>query len=82
MAKIRGSGVDVVKATLGGASGSFEEAVKAIAKMNEIGVALDLSHSNTQTTAAGIAASRSRRLFRTRDVAPCICIRGIRKIVR
>jgi membrane dipeptidase len=30
---------------------------KAIAKMNEIGVALDLSHSNTQTTADGIAAS-------------------------
>ena len=29
----------------------------AIAKMNEIGVALDLSHSNTQTTADGIAAS-------------------------
>lgn len=30
---------------------------KAIAKMNEIGVALDLSHSNTKTTAEGIAAS-------------------------
>jgi membrane dipeptidase len=30
---------------------------KAIAKMNETGVALDLSHSNTQTTADGIAAS-------------------------
>jgi membrane dipeptidase len=30
---------------------------KAIAKMNELGVALDLSHSNTQTTADGIAAS-------------------------
>jgi membrane dipeptidase len=30
---------------------------QAIAKMNEIGVALDLSHSNTQTTADGIAAS-------------------------
>jgi membrane dipeptidase len=30
---------------------------KAIAKMNELGVALDLSHSNTQTTAEGIAAS-------------------------
>jgi len=29
----------------------------AIAKMNELGVALDLSHSNTQTTAEGIAAS-------------------------
>ena len=30
---------------------------QAIAKMNELGVALDLSHSNTQTTADGIAAS-------------------------
>ena len=29
----------------------------AIAKMNELGVALDLSHSNTKTTAEGIAAS-------------------------
>ena len=29
----------------------------AIAKMNEIGVALDLSHSNTKTTAEGITAS-------------------------
>ena len=30
---------------------------KAITKMNELGVALDLSHSNTKTTADGIAAS-------------------------
>jgi membrane dipeptidase len=30
---------------------------KAIAKMNEFGVALDLSHSNTKTTADGIAVS-------------------------
>jgi membrane dipeptidase len=30
---------------------------KAIAKMNDLGVALDLSHSNTRTTADGIAAS-------------------------
>ena len=30
---------------------------KAVAKMNEVGVAVDLSHSNTQTTADGIAAS-------------------------
>ena len=30
---------------------------KAIAKMNELGVALDLSHSNTKTTAEAIAAS-------------------------
>ena len=31
---------------------------KAIAKMNELGVAVDLSHANTQTTAEGIAASK------------------------
>jgi membrane dipeptidase len=31
---------------------------KAIAKMNELGVALDLSHSNTKTTADGIATSK------------------------
>jgi membrane dipeptidase len=31
---------------------------KAVAKMNEIGVALDLSHSNTQSTADGIAVSK------------------------
>ena len=30
---------------------------QAIAKMNELGVAVDLSHSNTKTTADGIAAS-------------------------
>jgi len=30
----------------------------AVAKMNELGVALDLSHSNTRTTAEGIAASK------------------------
>jgi membrane dipeptidase len=30
---------------------------QAIAKMNQVGVALDLSHSNTKTTADGIAAS-------------------------
>ena len=30
---------------------------QAIAKMNDLGVALDLSHSNTKTTADGIAAS-------------------------
>lgn len=30
---------------------------QAIARMNELGVALDLSHSNTKTTADGIAAS-------------------------
>ncbi len=31
---------------------------RAVAKMNEVGVALDLSHSNTKTTADGIAASK------------------------
>ena len=30
----------------------------AVARMNEVGVALDLSHSNTKTTADGIAASK------------------------
>jgi membrane dipeptidase len=30
----------------------------AVARMNEVGVALDLSHCNTQTTADGIAASK------------------------
>jgi membrane dipeptidase len=30
----------------------------AVAKVNELGVALDLSHSNTKTTADGIAASK------------------------
>jgi membrane dipeptidase len=30
----------------------------AVAKMNEVGVALDLSHCNTKTTADGIAASK------------------------
>lgn len=35
----------------------------AIAKMNEIGVALDLSHSNTKTTADGIAASKKPPLI-------------------
>jgi membrane dipeptidase len=41
----------------GETDGVSELGRKAIAKMNEIGVALDLSHSNTQTTADGIAAS-------------------------
>jgi len=31
---------------------------QAIARMNELGVAVDLSHANTQTTAEGIAASK------------------------
>ena len=36
---------------------------QAIAKMNELGVALDLSHSNTKTTADGIAASKKPPLI-------------------
>lgn len=36
---------------------------KAIARMNELGIALDLSHSNTQTTADGIALSRQPPLI-------------------
>jgi membrane dipeptidase len=41
----------------GETDGLTELGRKAIAKMNELGVALDLSHSNTKTTADGIAAS-------------------------
>jgi membrane dipeptidase len=36
---------------------------KAVAKMNELGVAVDLSHSNTQTTREGIAASTKPIIF-------------------
>lgn len=36
---------------------------KAIAKMNDVGVALDLSHSNVQTTLDGIAQSRKPPVF-------------------
>ena len=41
----------------GDTDGLTELGRKAIAKMNELGVAIDLSHSNTQTTAEGIATS-------------------------
>ena len=41
----------------GDTDGLTELGRKAVAKMNEMGVALDLSHSNTQTTADGVAAS-------------------------
>jgi membrane dipeptidase len=41
----------------GETEGLTELGRKAIAKMNELGVAVDLSHSNTRTTAEGIAAS-------------------------
>jgi membrane dipeptidase len=47
----------------GETDGVTELGRKAIAKMNEIGVALDLSHSNTRTTADGIAASTKPPLF-------------------
>jgi membrane dipeptidase len=47
----------------GDAGGLTELGREAVAKMNEIGVALDLSHSNTQTTAEGIAASRKPPLI-------------------
>jgi len=42
----------------GDTGGLTELGREAIAKMNEIGVALDLSHANTQTIAEGIAASK------------------------
>ena len=41
----------------GETDGLTELGRQAISKMNEVGVALDLSHSNTQTTADGIATS-------------------------
>jgi membrane dipeptidase len=41
----------------GDTDGLTELGRKAIAKMNELGIAVDLSHSNTKTTADGIAAS-------------------------
>ncbi len=41
----------------GETGGVTELGRKAIARMNELGVALDLSHSNTQSTAEGIALS-------------------------
>ena len=41
----------------GDTDGLTEIGRQAIAKMNELGVAVDLSHSNTKTTADGIAAS-------------------------
>jgi membrane dipeptidase len=42
----------------GDTGGLTERGREAIAKMNEIGVALDLSHANTQTIAEGIRASK------------------------
>lgn len=42
----------------GDTGGLTERGHEAIAKMNEVGVALDLSHANTQTIAEGIVASK------------------------
>lgn len=42
----------------GDTGGLTERGREAIAKMNELGVALDLSHANTQTIAEGITASK------------------------
>jgi len=42
----------------GDTDGLTDLGLSAVARMNEIGVALDLSHSNTKTTADGIAASK------------------------
>lgn len=47
----------------GETDGLTELGRRAVAKMNEVGVALDLSHSNTQTTADGIAASTKPALI-------------------
>ena len=47
----------------GETDGLTELGREAVAKMNEIGVALDLSHANTQTTADGIAASQKPPLI-------------------
>lgn len=42
----------------GDVGGLTELGRQAVAKMNQVGVALDLSHSNTRTIAEGIAASK------------------------
>jgi membrane dipeptidase len=42
----------------GDVGGVTELGRQAVAKMNQVGVALDLSHSNTRTIAEGIAASK------------------------
>ncbi|MGA9332740.1 MAG: membrane dipeptidase [Rudaea sp.] len=47
----------------GETGGVSEPGRKAIAKMNAIGVALDLSHANTKTTADGIAISKKPALI-------------------
>lgn len=47
----------------GETDGVTELGRQAVAKMNEIGVALDLSHANTKTTADGIALSKKPPLI-------------------
>ncbi|HEY0180148.1 MAG TPA: membrane dipeptidase [Dokdonella sp.] len=47
----------------GDADGVTDLGRQAIAQMNELGVALDLSHANTRTTADGIAASKRPSLI-------------------
>lgn len=42
----------------GDTDGLTDLGLEAVARMNEVGVALDLSHANTKTTADGIAASK------------------------
>src|SRR5262245_28620762 len=42
----------------GDTDGLTDLGISAVAKMNDVGVALDLSHANTKTTADGIAASK------------------------
>ena len=47
----------------GDADGLTDLGRSAVAKMNEVGVALDLSHANTKTTADGIAQSKQPALI-------------------
>jgi membrane dipeptidase len=47
----------------GDAGGLTDLGRQAIARMNEVGVAVDLSHANMQTTAEGIAASKKPPLI-------------------
>jgi membrane dipeptidase len=47
----------------GDAGGLTDLGHLAISKMNELGIAVDLSHSNTQTTREGIAASKQPPIF-------------------
>ena len=64
----------------GDADGLTDLGGSAVAKMNEVGVAIDLSHSNTKTTADAIAASKKPVLITHAGCALFTCIRGTRKI--